>query len=60
MRVENGRVARGNHADGVAGQRGQRVGHRRHGADDAEGGVLDDGQAVIAAEDLAAQELDAG
>ena len=39
--------------------RGQRVGHGRDGADHAERGVLDDGQAVIAAEDLAAQELDA-
>ena len=44
---------------GVAGQRGQRVGHRGHHADHAEGGVLDHGQAVVAAEDLAPHELDA-
>ena len=39
--------------------RGQRVRHRRDRADHAEGGVLDDRQAVVAAEDLAAQELHA-
>ena len=49
----------GDHAHGVAGERGQRVGHGRDGADHAEGGVLDHRQAVVAAEDLAAEELDA-
>ena len=35
------------------------MGHRRDGADDAEGGVLDHRQAVVAAEHLAAEELHA-
>ena len=59
MRIEHHRVARGNHAHRVAGDRGQRMRHRRNGADHAERGVLDDRQAVIAAEDFAPQELDA-
>ena len=53
MRIDDQRVAAGDHADGVAGDRRQRVRDRRDGADDAERGVLDDRQAVIAAEDLA-------
>ena len=59
MRVDDQRVAAGDHADRVAGDRGQRVRDRRDRADHAERGVLDDRQAVIAAEHFAAQELDA-
>ena len=60
MRIDDQRVAAGDHADGVAGDRRQRVRDRRDRADDAERGVLDDGQAVIAAEHFAPHELDAG
>ena len=60
MRIDDERVAAGDHADGVAGDRRQRVRDRRDRADDAERGVLDDGQAVVAAEDFAPHELDAG
>ena len=59
MRIDDQRVAAGDHAHGVAGDRGQRVRDRRDRADDAEGGVLDHRQAVIAAEDFAAEELHA-
>ena len=60
MRIENHRVAGGDHRNGVARERGQRVRDRRDRADDAERGVFDDGQAVVAAEDFAPHELDAG
>ena len=59
MRVDDQRVARGDHAHRVAGDGGQRVRDGRDRGDDAEGGVLDDRQAVVAAEDLAAEELHA-
>src|SRR5262249_10948908 len=48
------------HAHGVTRDRGQRVRDRRDRADDAERRVFDHGQAMVAAEDLAAHELDAG
>ena len=60
VRVDDHRVAAGDHAHGVAGDRGQRVRDRRDGADDAERGVLDDAQPVVAAEALLREELDAG
>ncbi len=60
VRVEDHGVARGDHADGVPGNGRQRV---RYGGDrpnHAERGVLDHGQPVVAAIDLAPHELDAG
>src|SRR5262249_29293001 len=42
-----------------AGNRRQRMGNWRDAADDAERGVLDNGEPVIAAEDIAFQKLDA-
>ena len=59
MRIDDHRVAGRDHADRVAGDRRQRVRDRRDRADHAERGVFDHGQAVVAAEHLAAQELDA-
>ena len=53
-------VAAGDHAHGVAGDRGERVGDRRDRADHAEGGVLDDGQAMVTAKHLAPHEFHAG
>ena len=40
MRIADQGVAGGEHVDGVAGQRRQRVRHRRDDADDAEGSVF--------------------
>ena len=60
VRVADQGVAGGQHVDGVAGQRRQRVRHRRDDADDAERGVFLQGDAVLAAEGFGAQELDAG
>jgi len=60
MRVDDQRVAGRDHADRIARDRGQRVGYRGDGADHAEGRVLDDRQAAVAAVHLAPQELDAG
>ena len=60
MRVDHDGVASGDHAHGVAGDRGERVGDRRDRADHAEGGVLDDGQAMVTAKHLAPHEFHAG
>src|SRR5690349_12340841 len=60
MRIDDQRVAAGDHADGIAGDRGERMGDGSDDADDAEWGVLDHRQAMIAAVDLAPHELDAG
>ncbi len=60
MRIDDQRVAAGDHADRVAGDRRQRMRHRRDRADHAERSVFDHGQPVVAAEHLASQELDAG
>ena len=57
--VYHDRVAGRDHVDRVAGDRGERVGHRRDCGDHAEGSVLDHSQAVVAAKDLAPHELDA-
>ena len=59
VRVDDHRVAAGDHAHRVAGDRGQRMRDGRDGADDAERGVLDDAQTVVAAETLLRNELDA-
>ena len=60
VRIADQGVAGGEHVDGVAGQRRQRVRHRRDDADDAERGVFLQRDAVLAAERVGAQELDAG
>ena len=60
MRVADEGVAGGEHVDGVAGQRRQRMRDRRDDADDAERGVLFERDAVLAAEGVGAEELDAG
>ena len=49
VRIDDQRIAAGDHAHGVAGDRGQRVRDRRNRADDAERSMLDDGQAMVAA-----------
>ena len=53
MRIDDHGVAAGDHVDRVAGDRGERMSDRRDRADHAERGVLDHGQAVVAAEHLA-------
>ncbi len=58
MRIEDDRVARRDHADDIAGQRGERVGDRRDGADHAERGILGHREAVVAAGGVALEELD--
>src|SRR5262249_24790551 len=58
--VEDDGVAGGEHADGVARERRQRVRHGRDGADDAERSVLGQRDAVLAAVSVGAQDLDAG
>ena len=59
VRIDDQRVSAGDHADGVAGDRGQRMRDGRDRADDAERGVLDHRQPMVAAKDLAAEKLDA-
>src|SRR5205807_3541704 len=54
------RVTRRQHVDGVAGQRRQRVRHGRDDADHSEWGVLLERYAVLAAEGVGLEELDAG
>ena len=49
MGVHDQRIASRDHADDVAGQRRQRMGHRRDGPDDAEGSVLGESDPAIAA-----------
>src|SRR5262249_45886675 len=59
-RIADERVAGRQHVDDVARQSRQRVRHRGDYADDAEGGVLLQRDAVLTAEGVGAQELDAG
>ena len=59
MGVEDDRVARGQHVDRVAGERGQAVRDRRDRADDAERDVVGQRQAVVARVVVGAQVLDA-
>ena len=60
MRIDDQRVAAGNHAYRVSGNRRQRMRNRRDATDHSERCVLDDRQPVIAAEHLALQKFDAG
>src|SRR5437773_6510643 len=59
MSIEDHRVASREHADGVAGQRRQRVSHRRDGADDAKGSIFRKRDTIFAAARLRSQELNA-
>ena len=59
MGVEDDRVARGQHVDRVGRQGRQAVGDRRDRADDAERGVVGQGQAVVAGGVVGPQVLDA-
>src|SRR5207237_700480 len=60
MRVTDQGIAGREHVDDVAGQGRQRVRHRRDDPNDAEGGVFLDRNAVLTAEGVRAEELDAG
>ena len=59
MGIDDDGVAAGDHAHGIAGDRGEGVGNRRDRADDAKWSMLNHGQAVVATEYLAPHELDA-
>ena len=59
VRIDNDRVATGNHVDRITSDRWQRVGYRCDRPDDSERSVFDDRQTMVAAENLAFHELDA-
>ncbi len=59
MRIEHDGIAGCEHVDDVPGQRRQRMRDRRDRPDDAEGGVLVQGDAVATAEGIGTQRLDA-
>ena len=58
VRIHHERIAASDHTNGVAGDRGQRMGHRRDGPDHSERSMLDDCQTVVPAETLRFEELD--
>jgi hypothetical protein len=60
VRVEDDRITGGDDVDDVAGEGGDGVRHRQDGRDDAEGGVLLEGDAVVAAAGVGVEPLDAG
>ena len=57
MRIDNDCVASRDHAHSVASDRRQRVGDGSDRADDAEGGVLDHGEAMVAAENFTGEKF---
>ena len=60
VRIDHQGIPTGDHADGIAGDRRERVGHRGNRSDDAEGSVFDDGQAAISAVAFGSEEFDPG
>ena len=60
MRVEHDRIACRQHADDVAGQRGERMRHRSNGSDDAERSIFGDRQTVVTAHRVASERFDTG
>src|SRR5262249_16030440 len=59
MGIEHDSITRRKHTDGVGSERGQRMGHRRHGTDNAEGRILGQRQSVLARHGIGAKNFDA-
>jgi hypothetical protein len=60
VRIDHKGIPTGDHADGVAGDRREGVGHRGDRSDDAERSMFDDGQAAISAVAFGSEEFDPG